>query len=404
MSNGCVLFINDQAEGDHRLEAVVGLLPENWQSRSAAGGSEALKALGEGSFDVVVCAGRLPDVSGPELLKTIGHQHPGTLKILVMDGDVDKSIIHQTWSYVHQYVGSDCTPANLAHLIGDSFKLHCALTDDHLRRRIAAIGALPSPPEMHTKMVRALLDENVSLAKIAELVGQDVGVAAKVLSTANSAYFGLRSRVDNLTQAINTLGMDTVESIVFAAGAFSQFNASPLAGYSLESIHDRGIAVGARARLVAHVFGMDSILTNNAMLAGTLHDIGKLVMLCCFKDEFRRSVEQAEQRSIPLHQAELEVMGVTDAMIGAYLLSVWGLQDAIVEAVAWHSTPSEVSSPVITPLTAVHLAYATDRDERKRIHDVKLSTIDAAYLDSLGITGQLPTIRNFCSGAVATPA
>lgn len=404
MNNGRVLLIHDQTSNDQRFESVVKFLPDQWQSKTVVTGAEALKVLDEESFDVVVCAGRLSDVDGgPELLKDIGGRYPGTLRFLVMQCALDKSVIHKTWSVVHQYIWLDCTPENIALLISDSLKLHQVLANDNLRQRIAVIGSLPSSPEVHSRLICALQDDNVSIAQIAELVGQDVGIAAKVLSTANSAGFGLRGRVDNLLQAINTLGMDTVVSIVFAAGAFNQFKAPALAGYSVESVHNHGIAVGTRARLVAHAFGMDNTLTNNAMLAGTMHDIGKLVMITHFQDEFQRSVQQAEKLSISLHEAETNIMGVNDAVIGAYMLSLWGLQDSIVEAVAWHGSPSEASSPIITPLTAVHLAYATERDECKRIRDDKLSAIDLAYLDALGITEQLPTIRNFCSGAVAVP-
>ena len=402
MSTRRVLFVDGQPGEDNDLKKTQAQLTGDWDSRVVCTGREAQAALAETPFDIVVSQMALPDMSGTELLRDVSNRCPAATRFLILNPDTDKAAIHESWLYVHQYVSSPCRPESLVALLNDTLKLYDLLSDEGLRARIAAVGSLPGCPEIHNQLMQELKNENSSIRKLADLVSQDVSITAKVLATANSALFGLRNRVDNVVQAIITLGIDTVASIVFTAGVFSQFKNPKLTGFSLESIHSKGMTIGAKARLVAHAFGLDAMLTTDALLAGTLHDIGKLVMLTSFEDEFSQALQLAEKDSIPLHQAQHSILGVTDAAIGAYLLSLWGLRNSIVEAVAWHYTPSETSAPIITPLTAVHLAYATDWDHCHKIRDDKMSVVDVEYLTTLGIADQLSGIRGFCSGAATS--
>jgi HD-like signal output (HDOD) protein/CheY-like chemotaxis protein len=396
-----ILFVENQSTGNKDIEQIHEHLTEEWESKIVYSGEEAIKEANELSYNIVLCRMHLSDMLGTELLKRINSQHSDTLRFMMVDKEVDRHTLHDSWSVVHQFISSPCKPESIVSIIGDSMKLHNLLSNKELCAKIAAVGTLPSLPEIHNKLVDELKNENTSIQKIASLVGQDVGITAKVLATANSAFFGLRNRVENITQAINTLGIDTVEGIVFAAGVFGQFSNPNLPGFSLETIQHRGIAVGTKARMIAHAFGLNNMLTNDSLLAGTLHAVGQLVMLTSFKDEFIEALDLAKKESISFHEAQMKVMGVSDAVIGAYLLSLWGLRDTVVEAVAWHHNPRDAATPIISPLTAVHLAYATDFDERNNIKKNDKSAVDATYIDALGMTNQLDSIRSLCNSTMA---
>jgi HD-like signal output (HDOD) protein len=102
-----------------------------------------------------------------------------------------------------------------------------------------------------------------------------------------------------------------------------------------------------------------------------------------------------------MYEAEREVLGVTDAEIGAHLLSLWGLPDTILEAVALHYTPSKAPSPILNVLTAVHLAFAIEYDQSNKIRDDNKSAVDKIYVSKLGLIEELPNLRNFCTAAMA---
>ncbi len=400
MNTQRILLVEYQSSENNDIEQIHEKLTDDWDSKIVLSGEEAIREVNESPYNIVICKMQLSDMSGTDLLKNITNEHSETLRYMIIDKEVDRNTMHESWSIVHQFISSPCNPELVVSMVNDSMKLHNFLSNKELCDRIAAIGTLPSLPEIHNKLVEELQNENTSIQKIANLVGQDIGITAKVLATANSAFFGLRSRVENITQAINTLGIDTVEGIVFAAGVFGQFDNANLPGFSVESIYNRGIAVGTKARMIAHAFGLNNMLTNDSLLSGTLHAVGQLVMLTSFKDEFCEALELSRGESIPFYKAQMKVMGVSDAAIGAYLLSLWGLRDTVVEAVAWHYNPSEAAASIISPLTAVHLAYATDLDECNNIKKNDKSAVDISYLDTLGISNQLDSIRSLCTSAI----
>jgi len=217
----------------------------------------------------------------------------------------------------------------------------------------------------------------------------------------NSAFFGLQNYIESPAHAVNLLGLDAVQNIVLAAGVFDQFEDPKLPGFSLENIYKRSMAVGAGAKFLATTFGLMRRLTDEALMAGMLHDVGKLVMLSHFQGELQESVRLSESESMSLHQAQKEILGCNDAEIGAHLLSLWGLPDSILEAVALHYSPSISPSPIMNVLTSVHLAFALDYDLINKIRDPELSVVDMDYLDKLNMSNQLDSLRNISQGAMA---
>jgi HD-like signal output (HDOD) protein len=66
-------------------------------------------------------------------------------------------------------------------------------------------------------------------------------------------------------------------------------------------------------------------------------------------------LRQAERDGIPLHEAERD-QGWTHAHVGAYLLGLWGLPPAVVDAVARHHDPIDADHERIGPTEATQLA------------------------------------------------
>ncbi|MBU8932575.1 MAG: HDOD domain-containing protein [candidate division Zixibacteria bacterium] len=400
MSTNRVLLVGGDQGGLGNLEQLLAALPEGWNTQTLSNSDEALTALDEAEQNIIVSAMQLPGMNGAELLKEAADRHPGVLRFLVSDQG-DKAAIQQSAGFVHQFVAAPFEPDTLRKTLENSLGLHQILSDEEICYRIAAVGSLPSPPKLYSELTTELRSDTANVTKIADLISQDVGIVAKLLQTVNSAFFGLSSRVENISHAINLLGLDTVKSLVLSAGVFGEFEDPHLPGFSIEDIYKRSTIVGAKARLLAHAFGSDRRMTDDALLAGMLYDVGKLLMLSYFQVEYHQALSLSDEKSIPLYQAEREVLGACDATLGAYLLSLWGLPDSILEAVALHYEPRKAPNPMINATAAVHLAYATDYDETHNIRKEEDSVADMEYLSKIGVADQLPNLRYFCTGAVA---
>lgn len=400
MSKKRVLFVGADQQTKSDFLTMQNYLPGDWEVLHAEKGAEALQALKNEAFDSIVSEMALPDMKGTELLGKVTEEYPATVRFILSE-QADRSTILEAGGNVHQFIARPLDPETLAQSLNNSVGIRSLLNNDKLQARIAGIKTLPSLPDIHHKLTEALNSGDASPNTIASLISRDIGITAKLLQMVNSAYFGLSQRVESVLHATNLLGLDTVQSIVLSAGVFDQFRDPKVPGYSLENIYNQSLAVGAKSRMFAVSFGLDRRVAEDSLMAGMLYDVGKLLMLTYFQPEFVIAAKLAQKTNTLLFQAETEVMGVNDAMMGASLLALWGLPDSIVEAVGLHYTPSLTPNPMLNALTATHLAYALNSDGDSFSTEERTQAVDAGYLAKLGLENQLSNLRNLCQCAVA---
>ena len=72
------------------------------------------------------------------------------------------------------------------------------------------------------------------------------------------------------------------------------------------------------------------------MVAGILHDIGKIVFITSFPDRFQEALMVARLKKCTIVEAEEKVLGVTHTAVGRYLAEQWGLPAPFPAAVGAH--------------------------------------------------------------------
>jgi HD-like signal output (HDOD) protein len=156
------------------------------------------------------------------------------------------------------------------------------------------------------------------------------------------------------------------------------------------------MAVGTHAYAIAKAEKFETKATDDAFMAGMLHDMGKLVLISSLGDQYREALNFAHNNHTSLIEAEKEYFGATHAEVGAYLLGLWGFPDPIVEATAFHHCPRRCSATSFGSLTAVHAANALDYELRSDVSDECSIQIDLEYLNELGLADRLSAWREVC--------
>jgi HD-like signal output (HDOD) protein len=207
---------------------------------------------------------------------------------------------------------------------------------------VAEVGALPSLPASLMAVDAALSNENTSLGQIAEIMGGDVAMVAKVLQLVNSSFFGLRAEIRDLRQAVAYLGVETLRDFALASAVFRAFTPSSLLpGDWLARFNAHSLAVAdIMAQLVR-----TSAAKCEANVSGTLHDIGELIVAERAPEMLLEIAADVSGGASP-DEAEVRHLGTTYPVIGGYLLSMWGLGHNVIEAVArqremWAGPPRE---------------------------------------------------------------
>lgn len=361
---------------------------EEWEMLFATSGPEALKILCQDPCDVLVSDMRMPDMDGAQLLTESMKLCPNLVRI-ILSGHSDPTYIYKSVQVAHQYLSKPCDPELLIGVIKRASALRNLLTDAALKQLISKIGALPSLPSLYAEITKELQSPNVSLQKIGLIISKDVGMTAKILQMVNSAFFGLPRHVTNPSQAVNLLGLDTVKALVFSAGIFAQVSTERFPTLSLDRLWNHSFATGILARNIAQGESQKRALIDDSFMGGVLHDLGKLILALGFSKQYDQVPKMAEEKNIPCWQAEKEILGSAHTEAGAYLVSLWGFPDPIVESLAFHHCSSQYNGAGFTPLLSVHVADALANMKDLTNANAELK-IDREFLSRAGYLERLP--------------
>src|SRR6266850_355521 len=91
---------------------------------------------------------------------------------------------------------------------------------DAFRRRLLDFQQLPAAPEIVAKVVSLAGDANASTKLLAELVGRDPALSARLLSLANSSFVGAARTITSITQAAVLLGFAQVRDIALGVSVW----------------------------------------------------------------------------------------------------------------------------------------------------------------------------------------
>jgi putative nucleotidyltransferase with HDIG domain len=244
---------------------------------------------------------------------------------------------------------------------------------------------LPSLPSVVIQLIGTFGQEDVALAELATQISKDQALAAKTLRLANSSFYGLQSRVKTIEQAITVLGFDSVRAIVTAAGVVGQFGgASGPLDFAAFWRHAVGTALCAKS--VARLAGRSQ---EYAFVSGLLHDIGRLVLVTRFPDEYAAVLALQRQDDCELLRAERSVLGLDHAVVGRALAQHWKFPDLIQRAIGNHHAPmrddlGDIPSVVHVANVIVH-ALDLDGDPDELVPPLAQDAWDSLGLDAAGL-------------------
>lgn len=399
-----ILFVDDEPKVLEGLQRMLRPFGGEWESEFVTSAEEALERLAAQTFHVVVSDVRMPAKDGIELLEDVRKLFPRIIRI-VLSGVFERDTALRAAGLAHQYLAKPCDPARLHDTIESLCRSNAILTNEAARGVVSAIGSLPSPPQTYASIKRALQRRDVSLREVGRIIEEDVGMTAKVLQLVNSPLFGLEQEVADVHVALGYIGLAALRELVLSVEIFQVFEPErAIDGFSLDQFqgHSR-LAAKIVERLPA-----DAAVIRVAVVAALLHDAGKLVLAARLPGLFQLAVRRSLQESRPLFAVEEEVIGSSHAEVGAYLLSLWGLPQAIVNAVWSHHRPSSARPPSngLDVLALTHIADALAAESEAGVPPEAPAAAprwDLQYLQRLGVIDQIGDWRRIAC-QVVTPA
>jgi HD-like signal output (HDOD) protein/CheY-like chemotaxis protein len=393
-----ILFVDQERYVHKALQRSFRKMRAQWDMHFADNPAEAISILAAVPVDVLITGtGFAEGQSGLDLLAEVREKHPRVVRI-VMSGSTDRYVVLKSVNIAHQFLSKPCEDSTLQAAIVRAFMMKELLDQPAIKKVLSRIDSLPSLPALYVELVEELKSEEACLQKVSDIIAKDPALTAKLLKVVNSSFFGLPQSVSNPAKAVSLLGLDIVQAIVLSSGIFDRFKKLTIPEFSLERLWQHGMRVALFGKVIAQVAGLDRKSAESAFTAGLLHDIGKLLIATHLSGPFAEMVKYARARSVSMAEAEMAILGTTHAQVGAYLLGLWGLPDPIVEAAAFHHTPSLKAGVVFGPVVIIHVAdaFAHAGDalaDPQRI----VEGIDLSPLQQLGRLQELQGWRQVCA-------
>lgn len=226
-----------------------------------------------------------------------------------------------------------------------------------MSRRAEILEALKKVERLPTtiqKALKVLRDPRSDMEALSKVLQLDPGITANLLKVANSPYFGSVREITSVRDALVRLGSQRVFQLMLTSGMAPRLS-TEIKGYGLEpgQLLEHSITVALAAEQLAKELRLSA--PDHTFTAGLLADVGKTVLGTFVGVDAGPILELARQQGLTFEAAELRVLGIDHAEVGAALLEYWELPEPIVNVVRYRLHPDDSPKPDLA-LDLVHVA------------------------------------------------
>lgn len=239
-----------------------------------------------------------------------------------------------------------------------------------------------------------------SFTKISDFISQDIALTAKILKTVNSAAFSTKYRIENIHQALTTLGLTNFYNAVLADSIKNQMKTHHLSQKNFNRIWHHSTAAATACQKLAEAINDQTSLdisfdVNHAYLTGLFHDCGIPIMAARFSDYEENSAKQFES-GFPLIDMENDCYQTDHSIVCYIVAKMWELPEPVRNAIYYHSDMDlgyykEIEHRQLSVLLRMAESFLTDIDISKDSIEIfvsdglSLETVFTIAEDELGI-------------------
>lgn len=178
---------------------------------------------------------------------------------------------------------------------------------------------IPNIPDIAVRVLALLEDEYCPLKRLEEFILEDQALTAYILRIANAPFYKSGKSINTLTDAIMTIGMHNIVALVSVISLISQ---AATEGQDTDLMR-HAIAVSTASALLARHAKV--VTEDEALIAGLLHDIGKLVLFANAPSHYKAAKEKVKKEKRPFAEIENELFGFDHCDIGCMVARKWRL-------------------------------------------------------------------------------
>ena len=231
--------------------------------------------------------------------------------------------------------------------------------------------SIPARPELLIQVTEAFEKNEVDFCLITRLITQDISLSAAILQVINSPFFGMRTKISSIQQAIALLGLKRTLMLVRAVSVRNVCK-NPL---KLIEFWDTANDIACICAEIAN--RVNYLASDDAFSLGLFHVCGIPILMENFPD-YAEIYALARTAPQSLTELENEHYGLNHAQISGQLCRKWQLSADIIIAVENHDRPFSMLCEkfpkyqdklmmIAILKTAIGLNYEMNKMHRKNI-------------------------------------
>lgn len=250
---------------------------------------------------------------------------------------------------------------------------------DRLHSKICKFAKLHTIPPVLDALIKRLEDDESNPGIIAEIIGQDISLTARVLRVANSAFYKRQLEVKTIDEAVAVLGTRAVKALSLSVSLFDvAYSKSSSRLIDLKEFWRHNLEVAVISSLLAEK--VSGCQPEEAFACGMLHDLGILFLIQEFPKDYSKVLKSKDGDGF-LEDAEREVFGLTHSEIGAKIVATWNLPGIFGDSVANHHRQDlqPITNLEIEIWRIVNLAHRFCRQGIDVVENISAKVIEQRY-------------------------
>jgi diguanylate cyclase (GGDEF)-like protein len=225
---------------------------------------------------------------------------------------------------------------------------------EELLKKVLACPTLPSLPAVALRVIELTSDPNVKMSELASTIQNDQGLAAKILKTVNSSFYGLRQPCATINKALVMLGLGPVKTLALGFSLISSVGMDADSRFNYVAYWRRGLYTAVAAKAIAEAAKRN--WADEVFLAGLLQDLGEMALFRALGKDYLAVQDKTRGDHRQLVKHELADLEVQHPEVGAMLAERWKLPKELVLPVRYHERPTAAPAELTDLVRCVGLA------------------------------------------------
>ncbi|TVM03692.1 MAG: hypothetical protein CV087_03835 [Candidatus Brocadia sp. WS118] len=233
---------------------------------------------------------------------------------------------------------------------------------------------LPYITTVVLRLMEIISNPDVSVHEVVGAIKKDQGLVARVFKVANSTFYGRLKKADNLNDAVVTLGLRGLNSLVLAEAVKQVLMTADVGD---QSLWKHAVKVSIASVVLANELRCDAF--DDALVGGLVHDIGKAFIEGVYPEIPSLIEQKVVKDRVTYEDAELSIVGFDHAEIGALITEKWNFPPKMIDVIRHHHTPNDMKDVCVESQELIRIIKLANVISRQYEQLPNLSMDDRLY-------------------------